>query len=111
MKSYRYSRAKIQIERKFQMFLCIAELSLQMRFCKRNASKDIYSSSRTSGLSYNYEVGILLLHHHVIFHFLSIMQKTAIDSALSEDVSIHRTNLKYCGKSLKIRLHSYFHIL
>lgn len=49
VKSYRYSRAKIQIEGKFQMFLYIAELSLQMRFCKRNASMDIYSSSRTFG--------------------------------------------------------------
>ena len=30
---------------------------------------------------------------------------------LREDVSIHRTNLKYSGKSPKIRFHSYFHIL
>ena len=30
---------------------------------------------------------------------------------LREDVSIHRTNLKYCGKSPKIRFPSYFHIL
>ena len=30
---------------------------------------------------------------------------------LREDVSIHRTNLKYCGKSPKIRFLSYFHIL
>ena len=31
-------------------------------------------------------------------------------SFLREDVSIHRTNLKYCGKSPKIRFLSYFHI-
>ena len=30
---------------------------------------------------------------------------------LREDVSIHRTNLKYCDKSPKIRFLSYFHIL
>ena len=30
---------------------------------------------------------------------------------LREDVSIHRTNLKYCGKSPKIRFLSNFHIL
>ena len=29
---------------------------------------------------------------------------------LRENVSIHRTNLKYCGKSPKVRFHSYFHI-
>ena len=28
-----------------------------------------------------------------------------------ENVSIHRTNLEYCGKSPKIRFHSYFHFL
>ena len=30
---------------------------------------------------------------------------------LREDVSINRTDLKYCGKSPKICFHSYFHIL
>ena len=29
---------------------------------------------------------------------------------LREDVSIHPTNLKHCGKSSKIQFHSYFHI-
>ena len=33
------------------------------------------------------------------------------ESYLSEDVSIHRTNLKYCGKSPKIRFHFYFYNL
>ena len=32
-------------------------------------------------------------------------------NVLREDVSIHWTNLKYCGKSLKIRFLSYFHSL
>ena len=30
---------------------------------------------------------------------------------LREEVSIHRTNLKYCGKSPKIRFLSYFYSL
>ena len=31
-----------------------------------------------------------------------------IDSTWREDVSIHQTNLKYCGKSAKIHFHFYF---
>ena len=35
----------------------------------------------------------------------------SINNDLREDVSIHRTNLKYYGKSPKIRFLSYFYIL
>ena len=36
--------------------------------------------------------------------------KSHLTNHLREDVSIHRTNWKYCGKSPKIRFLSYFHI-
>ena len=40
-----------------------------------------------------------------------LMATRGLDLLLREEVSIHRTNLKYCGKSPKIRFLSYFHIL
>ena len=40
---------------------------------------------------------------------LKFFLKFLLGSFLREDVSIHRTNFKYCGKSPKIRFLCYFH--
>ena len=71
---------------------------------------------------------LLFLHHsspffckwldHIGFYVLQILLLCSLECilyrnpslVLREDISIHRTNLKYCGKSPKIRFHSSFDI-
>ena len=46
-----------------------------------------------------------------LIHYGSEIKTWIFLNFLREDISIHRTNLKYCGKSPKIRFLSYFHSL
>ena len=45
----------------------------------------------------------------LLWEYEEIKPINFLNEVLREDVSIHRTNLEYCGKSPKIRFHSYFH--
>ena len=76
--------------------------------------------SANTGLNFNLDFFTPLLESlfGIIFSILCgasnhqiLVKKNCTEFLLREDVSIHRTNLKYCGKSPKIRFLSYFHIL
>ena len=54
---------------------------------------------------------IWYFHGILIYMFMKFQNSFKFLKDSREDVSIHRTNLKYFGKSPKTLFHSYFHIL
>ena len=61
-------------------------------------------------LRHSQVLDIWLISTQLLFFFFSSSMLVCA-SVLREDASIHRTNLKYCGKSPKILFIFYFRIL